>query len=84
MTTTITQYATANLKCPAGKYCIGTSFLHSFKLDVDADVTMRARTKTGDFFWVQKGHYYGSDSLSIQLRVDESDTIIENPGGERV
>ncbi|KAF6840562.1 hypothetical protein CMUS01_03863 [Colletotrichum musicola] len=80
--TTVTQYATANLKCPARKYCIGSSFLHMYKLNVDVEATMRARTRTGDFFWVQKGKYRGSDSLSIQLRVDEFDDIVEAPSND--
>lgn len=82
-TKAITQYGTANLKCPARKYCIGTSFFHSFKLDVQTEVTLRARTRTGDFFWVQKGRYSGAETLSIQMQVDESDTVIEKPSNQK-
>ncbi|KAF6828952.1 hypothetical protein CPLU01_08182 [Colletotrichum plurivorum] len=77
--TTTSHYATANLRCPARKYCVGSSFFNTWKLDVQTEVTLRARTRTGDFFWVQKGRYQGSEGAAIQLRVDEADTVIEKP-----
>ncbi|KAJ0159969.1 hypothetical protein CTA2_8816 [Colletotrichum tanaceti] len=74
---TITKTATINLKCPAFKYCVGSSFFTIFKLDVDIEATFRAKTKSGhDFKWLQKGRYKGADSLALQLQVDEADTAI--------
>ncbi|OLN97452.1 hypothetical protein CCHL11_01002 [Colletotrichum chlorophyti] len=74
---TLTKASTVNLRCPARKYCVGTSFFTIFKMDVDVEATFRANTKTGyDFFWVQKGRYQGADSLAQQLQVDESDNVI--------
>lgn len=75
---TLTKSATINLKCPPKKYCVGTSFFTSFKMDVEAEATFRAKTKSGkEFFWKQKGKYDGADSLALQLQVDEADTIIQ-------
>ncbi|KAL0933387.1 uncharacterized protein CTRU02_212350 [Colletotrichum truncatum] len=74
---TVTKSSTVNLKCPAKKYCVGSSFYTSFKMDVDVEATFRAKTKSGkDFFWVQKGKYSGADSLALQLQVDEADNVI--------
>ncbi|EFX01762.1 hypothetical protein CMQ_8228 [Grosmannia clavigera kw1407] len=70
--TTITNAGTVNLKCPAGKYCVGSSFFTMFKLDVAVEATFAATTKSGHSYnWVQKGKYSGADSLAIELRVDE-------------
>ncbi|KAF4878076.1 hypothetical protein CGCSCA1_v002824 [Colletotrichum siamense] len=75
---TLTKSSTVNLKCPAKKYCVGSSFYTSFKMDVDVTATFRAKTKTGkDFFWEQKGKYSGADSLALQLQVDEADGVIK-------
>ncbi|KAF3798791.1 hypothetical protein GCG54_00008247 [Colletotrichum gloeosporioides] len=75
---TLTKSSTVNLKCPAKKYCVGSSFYTSFKMDVDVTATFRATTKTGkDFFWEQKGKYSGADSLALQLQVDEADGVIK-------
>ncbi|KZL81446.1 natterin-like protein [Colletotrichum incanum] len=74
---TLTKSAIINLRCPAKKYCVGTSFFTIFKMDVDIEATFRAKTKSGkEFFWKQKGKYEGADSLALQLQVDEADTII--------
>ncbi|KAI8180159.1 hypothetical protein K4K49_001519 [Colletotrichum sp. SAR 10_70] len=75
---TLTKSSTVNLKCPAKKYCVGSSFYTSFKMDVDVTATFRAKTKTGkDFLWEQKGKYSGADSLALQLQVDEADGVIK-------
>ncbi|KAI8314513.1 hypothetical protein K4K61_004750 [Colletotrichum sp. SAR11_59] len=75
---TLTKSSTVNLKCPAKKYCVGSSFYTSFKMGVDVTATFRATTKTGkDFFWEQKGKYSGADSLALQLQVDEADGVIK-------
>ncbi|KAF9873160.1 hypothetical protein CkaCkLH20_09323 [Colletotrichum karsti] len=74
---TLTKSSTVNLKCPAKKYCVGSSFYTNFKMDVDVEATFRAKTKSGkEFFWVQKGKYSGADSLALQLQVDEADGVI--------
>ncbi|KAK1705949.1 hypothetical protein CaCOL14_008429 [Colletotrichum acutatum] len=74
---TLTKSATINLKCPPKKYCVGSSFFTIFKMDVEAEATFRAKTKSGkDFFWKQKGKYEGADSLALQLQVDEADGVI--------
>ncbi|GKT45803.1 aerolysin-like protein [Colletotrichum spaethianum] len=74
---TLTKSAIINLKCPAKKYCVGTSFFTIFKMDVDVEATFRAKTKSGkEFFWKQKGKYEGADSLALQLQVDEADGVI--------
>ncbi|KAF5013880.1 hypothetical protein FDECE_129 [Fusarium decemcellulare] len=71
---TITNSGTVNLKCPARKYCIGTSFFTIFKLDVNVEATFRAKTKSGESFtWVQKGQYKGADCVGLELKVDEID-----------
>ncbi|KAK7414086.1 hypothetical protein QQX98_007029 [Neonectria punicea] len=72
---TITNSGTVNLKCPARKFCIGTSFFTIFKLDVDVEATFQAMTKSGESFnWVQKGRYKGADSAGLELKLHEVDT----------
>ncbi|KAM0323847.1 hypothetical protein ACHAQA_008425 [Verticillium albo-atrum] len=71
---TVTNSGTINLKCPAGKFCVGTSFFTMFKIDVDIVATFEAKSKSGEkFTWTQKGRYEGADSLALQLRIDEVD-----------
>ncbi|CAI0642345.1 unnamed protein product [Colletotrichum noveboracense] len=71
---TITKSSTVHLKCPGGKYCVGTSFYTNFKMNVDVVATFRAKTKAGaEYFWKQKGSYNGADSLALQLTVDETE-----------
>ncbi|EPE03062.1 hypothetical protein F503_08676 [Ophiostoma piceae UAMH 11346] len=82
---TITNAGTINLKCPAKKYCVGSSFFTMFKLDVDVEATFQAKTKSGsNFNWVQKGSYSGADSLAIELQVDEVNSTVSRRGAEWV
>jgi hypothetical protein len=75
---TITNAGTVNLKCPARKFCVGSSFFTMFKLDVDIVATMEAKSKSGGkFTWTQAGRYEGADSLALQLRIDEADAPSE-------
>ncbi|KAH6687817.1 hypothetical protein F5X68DRAFT_239265 [Plectosphaerella plurivora] len=75
---TITNAGTVNLKCPARKFCVGSSFFTMFKLDVDIVATLEAKSKSGGkFTWTQSGKYEGSDSLALQLRIDEADAPSE-------
>ncbi|KAM0280755.1 hypothetical protein ACHAQH_003925 [Verticillium albo-atrum] len=71
---TLTNAGTVNLKCPARKFCVGSSFFTMFKLDVEIVATLEAKSKSGEkYTWTQKGEYEGADSLALQLRVDEAD-----------
>lgn len=75
---TVTNAGTVNLKCPARKFCVGSSFFTMFKLDVDIVATLEAKSKTGGkFTWTQTGRYKGADSLALQLRIDEADAPSE-------
>lgn len=76
---TITRGTTISLACPAGKFCLGTSFVTIFNIDVNIEATFRATTKSGAIYeWVQTGTYEGADSFALELRIDESDTVLAN------
>ena len=82
---TISNAGTVNLKCPAKKYCVGSSFFTMFKLDVDVEATFQAKTKSGaNYNWVQQGSYSGADSLAIELQVDEVNSTLATRAPELV